>query len=574
MEENYLLLGIFMLGVSTIYFYICLRRREQFVKYLSLYWALCSCSVFLFYISQITDKFLFDDLRIILDVFGVICLLNIVDAFSGRKVPGMWTRFALYLSLWVLIGAAYNFGQMVLYIPVGVYQIVIIIVIVYDIFMYWRNKTREKIGVSLVLFTWIAGKSVAGFLNIYYGETLREQVFASEMIYINVVNILLFVIYYRNFQNEMEREQSIFKIITENASDVLFLYELKKGGRFTYVSQSVSNMLGISPGKFYSDNRYYKEIVHPEDMSTFEDLISPAADVKKRAMIRIYNRDSVMLWCDVTTVKLPGMGEEDNETVEGIIRDITAIKEANEQLITSKKSRDVLLSYISHELKTPITSILGFASALKDNVINDGRTKNDMINAIYNKSLALDKLIFDLGQLSKLETNQFSFEFSVFDCFELATELEQRHMNDGDSQQIMLDFKLDESRLSGKYVVADLDRLDQVFTNILSNAMRYTPRSKSIKIFFSTDKNDKHMMFSVTNFGPIIKREEIPHIFDRFYRVKRGQQSANENSSGLGLTISKEMMAAHKGSIEVVSNEANGTTFKVLLPIFDEKEYR
>lgn len=575
MDTFYTMFGTYTLSMGLLYMYIYFRKKEPFVKYMCMYWIIYSCNVFLFADGRAGKSAMVFDMHSIFDLFGILSLLYIIISFSGRKSPDMWARFALYLSIWIIVSIKYDFGQIVLYMPVGIYQMVLTGVIVFEIYRYWKTGIIEKSVVASVFFIWGVGKSVISFIYSFEAVADIQYFHAAELFMANVMNLTMLIVYYHNSQDRLEQERNIFKIITENASDVLFLYDPEREGRFTYVSPSVKNMLGVPEVKFYADNKYYKEVVHPQDIGTFEELIDiPENEEKKSRMIRMYHRDCRMLWCDMTTTKISMGSGGSSYIVEGIIRDITPIKEANEQLIASKKSRDVLLSYVSHELKTPITSILGFASALKDNDSIDGKLKSDMLNAIYSKSLTLDRLIFDLGQLSKLETNQFSFEFSLFECHELALVLRNRHFHDGESRGINLDFKWEETVLKGEFVIADLDRLDQVFTNILSNAMRYTDPLNPIMINFDLDKSKKKFIFSLTNYGAIISKEDISHIFDRFYRVKKGQQSASENSSGLGLTISKEMVLAHKGSIDVSSSEVKGTTFTVTLPLFDEKEYR
>ena len=147
----------------------------------------------------------------------------------------------------------------------------------------------------------------------------------------------------------------------------------------------------------------------------------------------------------------------------------------------------------------------------------------------------------------------------------------KRHEHDGEAKNVTIVKQLEE--LEHKTLIADIDRIDQVYTNILTNGLRYSEEGSKITVRFFLDKKKENFMFSVTNYGVVISDAEKLHIFDRFYRVDAGHKSANENNSGLGLTISKEIAEAHKGSIMLESDSINGTTFTVTIPLFDERMY-
>jgi len=148
------------------------------------------------------------------------------------------------------------------------------------------------------------------------------------------------------------------------------------------------------------------------------------------------------------------------------------MKSAENQLRSAKQSRDLLLSYISHELKTPITSILGYVNALIDGTINNPKERNDAMEIISTKALMLKHLINDLFQLSKLESNQFSFDFMHQSALSLSQQLLDKHLLDIKSANIKPIVELDFKALMGKNIKTDPKRNEQVFSKIICKRIK------------------------------------------------------------------------------------------------------
>ncbi|MDI9493330.1 MAG: ATP-binding protein, partial [Bacillota bacterium] len=129
---------------------------------------------------------------------------------------------------------------------------------------------------------------------------------------------------------------------------------------------------------------------------------------------------------------------------------------------------------------------------------------------------------------------------------------------------------INKEALKGVSVIVDEARIEQVFSNIIANAIRFSKKGGTIRIHFGVDSKKKHLVFSIRDYGQGIPAKDLPHIFDRFYRVDNGEQSAREDTSGLGMTIAKEIVEAHNGTITVESRLHRGTTFTVCLPLYFE----
>ncbi len=139
------------------------------------------------------------------------------------------------------------------------------------------------------------------------------------------------------------------------------------------------------------------------------------------------------------------------------------------------------------------------------------------------------------------------------------------YLKDADITMVL---NIDKEALKGVSVIIDEARIQQVFSNILANAVRFSEKGGTIKICFGLDSKKKNLEFSVTDYGPGIAPKDLPYIFDRFYRVDKGEESAREDTSGLGMIIAKEIVEAHNGTISVESRLQYGSTFTVRLPLY------
>ncbi|HML36738.1 MAG TPA: PAS domain-containing sensor histidine kinase [Bacillota bacterium] len=280
----------------------------------------------------------------------------------------------------------------------------------------------------------------------------------------------------------------------------------------------------------------------------------------------IHHKNGTSFWGEFNSSILYRDGSP--EAVEGIIRDVTRMKSAENQLRSAKQSRDLLLTHISHELKTPITAILGYVNALNDGTISSAKERDDAMSLVASKAMLLEHLINDLFQLSKLESNQFSFNFMHLSALELSRQLIDQNLLDIKSAGIDPAIELDSPALTEKYIIADPKRIGQVFSNIAFNALKYTEPKGKIKLKFGTDHSFEHYVVSVSDSGIGIPPDDLPFVFDRFFKAHSPVRPGMEVGSGLGLTISKEIISAHGGTISAKSNLGKGSTFTFTIPIY------
>ncbi|WP_297991178.1 two-component system histidine kinase PnpS, partial [uncultured Anoxybacillus sp.] len=242
-----------------------------------------------------------------------------------------------------------------------------------------------------------------------------------------------------------------------------------------------------------------------------------------------------------------------NDEWKGIIvvfHDITELKKLEQM-------RKDFVANVSHELKTPITSIKGFAETLLDGAMHDAQTLEYFLTIILKESERLQHLIQDLLDLSKIEQQGFTLNISVVDLYDVLKEVIVMLEGKANDKQIALSCT---SNAPICYMYGDLHRLKQIFINLINNAIAYTPAGGRVTV--SIEKDDKQLHVHVSDTGIGIEQKEIPRIFERFYRVDKAR-SRNSGGTGLGLAIVKHLVEAHHGTISVKSEVGVGTTFTV-----------
>ncbi|SFL73154.1 ATP-binding protein [Salibacterium qingdaonense] len=272
------------------------------------------------------------------------------------------------------------------------------------------------------------------------------------------------------------------------------------------------------------------------------------------------------------------------ELEDRVKRRTVELEHKTDELLRMEQSRRHLLTNISHELGTPMTSLQGYVKAMMDGVIAAGDFH--YLQLIYKKTLFLDRLIQDLYDLSKLEARQVRFHWEwisipIFTSRFLSTfkeEVESRRLS------FSLEDKTDIFN-NKEYLFTDLDRLEQVMLNLIQNAGNYTNEGDSVHIeimpsvcFISgssdtkrsrTGVENRHIIIGIHDSGSGIAPESLPYIFERFFRGgSTGNKSSESSGTGLGLAISKEIIEYHNGMIWARSRGGEGSSFFFMLPLY------
>ncbi len=235
------------------------------------------------------------------------------------------------------------------------------------------------------------------------------------------------------------------------------------------------------------------------------------------------------------------------------------LKDSLSKQVQYEKSRRQLIASISHDLKTPLTSIKGYVEGLQDGLVTDEATYQRYLRVIWDKSNRLNHLIDDLFIFSKMELGEFKIDPVQVDSDMLLDELlSSREL---ELKEAEVDFHVEKPIPQAKLLV-DVNRIGQVLDNLIDNALKFT----KTRIHIHTAIENKSFSIFISDDGLGMDEEDLPYIFDHFYKIDK-VRSTNAKGTGLGLAICKELIEAHDGTIHVKSRLGRGTTFKIMLPI-------
>lgn len=242
------------------------------------------------------------------------------------------------------------------------------------------------------------------------------------------------------------------------------------------------------------------------------------------------------------------------------------LKDNAEEKIKYDRENKELISNISHDLKTPVTAIKGYAEGIIDGVADTPEKRDKYIRTIYNKASEMDTLINELTLYSKIDTNRIPYNFNIIsvndyftDCAEdLSLELESKNVEFGYFNYVDPSVK----------IIADAEQIKRVVHNIVNNSLKYMDKSKPIINLRVKDVGD-FIQVELEDNGKGIEAKDLPNIFDRFYRTDASRNSS-KGGSGIGLSIVKKIVEEHGGKIWATSREDTGTTMYFVLRKYQE----
>jgi len=238
-----------------------------------------------------------------------------------------------------------------------------------------------------------------------------------------------------------------------------------------------------------------------------------------------------------------------------------SFNEMSRQLNASQESQRDFVSNVSHELKTPLTSVQGFAQAIMDGTVQSQESLQQAGKVIYNEADRMHRLVVDLLDLARLDSGTAELDIAPVDIAELLRAVVERFTPLAKSAEV--DLKIDELDLP--HISGDNDRLAQVFNNLVENAIKFTPKGGLVKLDASA--SDIYLDVTVSDSGKGISNDEAQRIFERFYQADKSRSAGPSRGVGLGLPIARQIAIAHGGDITVESLPEKGSRFRVRLPL-------
>ncbi len=340
--------------------------------------------------------------------------------------------------------------------------------------------------------------------------------------------------------NEVDRQRKQIETILLHMTDGVIAFDMD--GKIIHINPAAKDLLGLSP----------KE-------NTFEKIFKKLnIDINIEKIIYLEN------W--TSSEQRKNIGEkyvnilfapfhDENDRPAGVI---TVIQDITEH-VKLDNMRKEFVADVSHELKTPITSIMGYADTLLEGEYDD-ETRTKFLNVISSEARRMARLVTDLLTLSRYDNKKVNAEITSFDLGDLVKKCQEKLRFEIEKKEHNVECFV---TASVPPVVADKYGIERVVLNVLSNAIKYTPDKGTIKVYVGFVYNDAYI--KVIDNGIGIPEQDLSRIFDRFYRVDKAR-SRELGGTGLGLSIAKEILDKNKGSIDIKSKVGKGTEVVIRIP--------
>ncbi|ANH60259.1 PAS domain S-box protein [Dokdonia donghaensis] len=349
----------------------------------------------------------------------------------------------------------------------------------------------------------------------------------------------------------LRESENRFKLLANNAPAFIRMSDME--GNVTFANKLFAEFLGVT--NEYLRGKTLFKYVHPKDRERCEAVYREASKNKEQYKLefRAKNKDGLYRWMsDIAVPRFDGNDNFEGYTHAGLII---------HELKVQEKQKDLFIGMVSHELKTPVTSIKGYVQLLK---MKYGKSKDPFLvktlNTVNSQILVLTALITDLLDLSKMKSGGLRLNVSKINFDEFLSDIiaQQEMINSDHTFNCSNDYH--------GTIEADKDRLAQVLINFLSNAVKYAPGSKNIDITAVT-KNNK-LVVSVRDYGIGINTSNQDKVFKRFFR-EEGTDEKTFPGFGIGLYIAADIIKKHHGKIGVSSVKGQGATFYFKLPLIN-----
>ena len=345
-----------------------------------------------------------------------------------------------------------------------------------------------------------------------------------------------------NLEQESKRLHSILSYMTDG------VLATNRRGQITMINDMAKRQLGVVSDEALNQN--ILELLKIEDEYELRDLITQSPEL----MIYSQNVNGEYISLRVRFALI--------RRESGFISGLVAVLHDTTEQEKEERERRLFVSNVSHELRTPLTSVKSYLEALDEGALYEP-VAPDFIKVSLNETNRMMRMVTDLLHLSRIDnaTSHLDVElinFTAFITFILNRFDKMRSQEQEKKYELVRDYPI-----TSVWIEIDTDKMTQVIDNILNNAIKYSPDGGKITVSMKT--TDDQMILSISDQGLGIPKEDLPKIFDRFYRVDKARSRA-QGGTGLGLAIAKEIIKQHNGFIWAKSEYGKGSTFTIVLP--------
>lgn len=345
-----------------------------------------------------------------------------------------------------------------------------------------------------------------------------------------------------NLEQESKRLHSILSYMTDG------VLATNRRGQIIMINDMAKRQLGVERDDALNQN--ILELLKIEEEYELRELITQSPEL----MIYSQNLNGEYISLRVRFALI--------RRESGFISGLVAVLHDTTEQEKEERERRLFVSNVSHELRTPLTSVKSYLEALDEGALTEP-VAPDFIKVSLDETNRMMRMVTDLLHLSRIDNESSHLDvelinFTAFITFILNRFDKMRNQDDEKKYELVRDYPI-----NSVWIEIDTDKMTQVIDNILNNAIKYSPDGGKITVNMKT--TDDQMILSISDQGLGIPKEDLPKIFDRFYRVDKARSRA-QGGTGLGLAIAKEIIKQHKGFIWAKSEYGKGSTFTIVLP--------
>ncbi|MBU0278158.1 ATP-binding protein [Gemella sp. zg-1178] len=425
---------------------------------------------------------------------------------------------------------------------------------------------------NLLLIATVFSISVVTFIGFFASKTITNSIEKmssqvdnmAEGEYGNIIGINTndeigdLAIAFNQISKKIKEEQGITEAERRKLSTIISsmmdgIISTDSSGKIILINQSAKEMLAYDEDYIFIGKDVLK-ILNITEYQTISEIL----EAEDSLLISINENDEELLYrIEFTQV----IAEDPNEfyslsKVDGYIIVLYDVTEKERQ----EKERREFVSTLSHELRTPLTTMNSYIEALEEGVIHDKELAPAFIDTIHKETVRMIRMVNELMQLGKMDIKEEHYDKELMDINKLVEKIVERFKMTHTDKNFIL-----HTPEEPVFVDGDYDKLTQVFDNIINNAVKYSPNGKNIVVRVRQNYNQNRVSISIKDEGIGIPLSHIDKIFTRFYRVDKSRQRSM-GGTGLGLSLAKSIIDAHRGKIWAQSREGYGTIVFVMLP--------
>ena len=357
-------------------------------------------------------------------------------------------------------------------------------------------------------------------------------------------------------EKKLKESERLHRNLMDRLSNAIFTVDNED--RIRYVNTAFTRLTGYKPDAILKKS--IRMLFIPSDLQNLFEL----GDKVKEIETQIISKDFSLIPVAVTITRYQADNKQSGRIFS--IIDLRDKLELEKQQVELEKMRNDFTSMIIHDLKNPLSIIIGFAELLESNSLGELNEKQDeFVNKIIQSSEELLNLTNEVLEVSKYEAGKMPLKMSDVEISTIINEV-------ADSQALgfknkNIEFK--EHDIEIEVFMGDPDKLKRLFTNLMSNALKFTPENGRIECIYKvfTEEEQEYIDIEIKDNGVGIPKEDLPNIFSKYKQSEKNQKHTADKGTGLGLSICKLISEAHDGSIRAESEQGQGTSFIVTLPV-------